>query len=431
MSSKRLVKYVTLVCLAVLFFIQGCRQAEENTKADKKIRLRWCGYAAVGYDQFRSEESKKFEKLYPDLTVTYEPVPGASYTSKVLTMIAGGTCPDVFYIPGASPFDLTKRGVLLDLTSYIEADKDFFAELNPKLMEGMYYKGKIYSLPGNANVYVMYYNKTIFDREGLAYPTDKWSWQDMIAAATKLTKRDSRGKVIQFGCNHPPGIELIRSFGGRLWNEDKTRCIIKSPQSVEALMLYKDLSDKYGVAPTQANYTEQGPADAFLTGRLAIYFGGGWDRSTFKLKGTTVDWGVSMLPKGKERAISLYYNCIGVPKSAKYPKLSYELIKFMIRPEGIKFLMDVGDSLPMRTKGEEVDYFLKECVRSEEEGRMLLDSLDNSYLYYVDLSHPNVPQGRMDQILSEPFEKFMLGLISAEETLQNIENDLNKLIITK
>ena len=47
---------------------------------------------------------------------------------------------------------------------------------------------------------ILYYNKDLFDKAGVAYPTNDWTWNDMLAAAKKLTLDTNKdGKIDQWG----------------------------------------------------------------------------------------------------------------------------------------------------------------------------------------------------------------------------------------
>jgi multiple sugar transport system substrate-binding protein len=46
---------------------------------------------------------------------------------------------------------------------------------------------------------VLYYNKAIFDEAKVAYPTDSWTWDDLLDAAKKLTIVESNGRVKRYG----------------------------------------------------------------------------------------------------------------------------------------------------------------------------------------------------------------------------------------
>ncbi|MDD4558305.1 MAG: extracellular solute-binding protein, partial [bacterium] len=88
---KRITVWVISLLLSALLF--GCGQQESG-----KTELRWSGYAFPAYDKFRYDESAAFEKLHPEVRIKYEPV-GGNYPGKIMTQLAGGTAPDVFFVP--------------------------------------------------------------------------------------------------------------------------------------------------------------------------------------------------------------------------------------------------------------------------------------------------------------------------------------------
>ena len=120
--------YILLILLIALFVISGCTGKRGSTgKREEKIILRWSAYAAPGYNEFRASESKKFEKLYPNVIVKYEPVAGSGFRGKILAQIAAGVAPDVFFCPDFQTY--INKGVLLDLTEYIKEDKEYLQNM--------------------------------------------------------------------------------------------------------------------------------------------------------------------------------------------------------------------------------------------------------------------------------------------------------------
>ena len=105
---------------------------------------------------------------------------------------------------------------VLDLTSLINEDKKF--SLNgyfPATLKPLTYNGHLYGLPVNWSTMVMFYNKTLFDKAGVKYPDESWTWDDFRAAAQKLTIREN-GRAVQYGAIAPDTFLTIYSFGGRI-----------------------------------------------------------------------------------------------------------------------------------------------------------------------------------------------------------------------
>ncbi len=409
-----------------MIYISGCRKPE--TKEGGKILLRWSAYGYEAYDKFRYEYSKKFEKINPNVKVKYEPIVG-DYASKILTQLASNTAPDIFFIPdGVGPTDLAKKGALLDLTRYIERDKEYFDQIHESLMEAQKYNGRIYALPNNCNTDVLFYNQNLFKDAGLAEPDESWDWQKLLEAAIRLTKKDESGRVTQFGLI--PGYEwnFVFANGGKVWNEDRTKCIVNSQETREAFQFLNDLRYKYHVSPTISDYHQQGGIEMFSSGRVAMYIGGRWLTAAFKIKKRTeLNWSIVPIPKGKRgRATRLDLNCMGIWSRTKHPDLAFEMLKFLVSPESIKFLIEVGDSQPIRWKGEEVDFFLNE-PHSEGKNGIYLNAMD--YAFSINqIYSTKVPYNQQKTIIIQSLDKMNLGQEPVELALENLEKNINKFL---
>lgn len=428
--TKLPAKMLGLVILVSL--LTGC-STQPGKEREGKILLRWSGYAFPVYDKFRRDESKNFEKENPEVVVRYEPEAG-KYVGKLLTQIASNTAPDVFLVSDLSTY--ISKNTLVDLTDWYEEDKDHFKDIHPALIEAHLWNGKLYALPGNCGIDILYYNKKLFDEKGLDYPDETWTWQDFLKAAKKLTIRDDRDRVIQYGCIiGTKWLSLLLQNGGQLWNEDRTRCIINSAEGREALKFWKNFYAKYKVSPTPLRARDQGKREPFIMGRAAMYLGRSWEVATFRIKGGTggLDWDATLIPRaeGKERFIGLGCISYGVWTGSKHPRLAYELTKFMTKQERIRFLVEVGDSLPLRSQGEAMDYYLKDPNRPEKARKAMLKALSLSKSYYRTIVNPHIPYMEQNQIIEENLAKFTVSDTPVEEALQLVEKRLNNLLKEK
>ncbi|MBI4244188.1 MAG: sugar ABC transporter substrate-binding protein [Planctomycetes bacterium] len=427
--GKILALAIYLVLVSVIF-LTGCAKLDEEDA--RKVVLRYSAYGYPVYDRFREEDARKFEKIHPEVEIRYEPIAGGGYNSKILSQLASDTAPDLFFLPYETPVELARKGVLLDLTPFIEKDKSFFDEIYPQLIENQKYNGRIYALPNNANLDVIYYNKKLFNEVGLPYPNREWTWQDMLEAAQRLTKVNNQGRVTQFGLIPYHQKTFIIQNGGHFWNEDKDRSTLNSPEVVNALQFYKDLSYRYHVSPTHSEGEYQGSIEMFSSGKVAMLGGGRWLTATLQIEKTgELDWGVAPLPRGKKRSTRLSFNCFGVWVKSKYPDLVFELAKFLIRPEGIRFLIETGDSVPIRTSGENIDFFLNQPGRPTGENQVYLDSFKYCFtISEMEINH-RIPYDQQCEIVTRHIEYFMAGEKTAEEAVKDMENELNVLLYRK
>ncbi len=434
MSRQKIGYFVGIVLLFLSFLFNGCSKKE--AKEAKKISLVWSGYEYPEFNRIRIEQTKRFEELHPEMSVRYNPISGGSnYTAKILSLAVGGILPDIFFVPVGSELDFARRGILLDLTPYIEKDKEYFGQIPSYLINFMRYREGIYSMPGNLGVHCLFYNKKLFDAEGIPYPDENWTWNGFLEAAIKLTKRDSRGVAYQFGTVLPIRVTLIYSFGGEIWNKDRTKSIFNSPNNIKALTFYQELYRKYKVAPSPLKAKVEGGGDipGFLMGRVAMFEGITADRQRLRFADKEkVDWGFVPIPKveGINKGPFMRYLRIGVSNKTKHPDAAVELLKFIVGPEAIKDWIRVGDSIPVRQKGLEMEYFLKEYPEKEEVKETIFEILNrpNPVSYYNFYGNPNVPMELVNKIMIMNYDLFALGKYTPKEFAKKMEDDLNKLL---
>ena len=112
-------------------------------------------------------------RLSPPVKVTvsdWEP-----YWDKLQTLLAGGAAPDVFAMDGPLFPDYAGRDVLLDLSSYIQAESYPLSSLADLAVKDFATSdGRQMGLPRDLNVIALFYNKKMFDAAGIPYPDDSW-----------------------------------------------------------------------------------------------------------------------------------------------------------------------------------------------------------------------------------------------------------------
>lgn len=141
---------------------------------------------------------KEFKKIHPEVTeIEVQVTSGDEYLPKLLTQIASGTAPDVIAVENTPFPEFVAKGVVKDVTSYMEktkgfSKKDFFSHL----LDRYTVNGKVYGIPYDCQPQAcLFYNKKLFDEAGVAYPNDKWRWEDLLKAAQKLTKSQEIGQL--------------------------------------------------------------------------------------------------------------------------------------------------------------------------------------------------------------------------------------------
>ncbi|MCL4552642.1 MAG: extracellular solute-binding protein, partial [Candidatus Marsarchaeota archaeon] len=216
----------------------------------------------------------KFNEQNPGIKVVPECFPGADYFQKLNTLAAGGTLGDVFWISSSEGFyRMAGSGVMAPLDGLVSASKFDLSQIYSRCVEAARLKGKLYGLPQLAHPgdLGLYYNKPVFDAAKVDYPKDTWTYDDLLATAQKLT--ESKNGVWGY-MDTDQGYFQVKiytlAWGGDAINNDGTKCLLDSAESIAGLQYCSDLYNKYHVAPKPVAGT-LGPQQLFPSNKLAMY----------------------------------------------------------------------------------------------------------------------------------------------------------------
>ncbi|MEA4897310.1 MAG: extracellular solute-binding protein [Christensenellaceae bacterium] len=126
-----------------------------------------------------------FEAANPNIDIVLiDPVLNDSYKEKIRVLVGSSEIPDVFMSwSGSFGRNLVKSGRVLALDDMIAADPDWAAQITESQWGPFNYDGKQYGIPWSMDGKVFFYNKTEFDRLGLAEPN---TWDEFIAVLDAL-----------------------------------------------------------------------------------------------------------------------------------------------------------------------------------------------------------------------------------------------------
>jgi multiple sugar transport system substrate-binding protein len=184
---------------------------------------------------------------------------------------------------------------------------------------GDYYEG----IPFGFSTMALYYNRQIFDRKGVAYPEDHWTWDALLAMARGMYSGPDEGRLC-YGVEIPWGWKLLNLFAGEsgemllnsslLMNSDPSRSTVLGVQWLI------DLSQNYSV---DTPYVVGG--SHFEKGEAALAIAGPELMNRLKIHHEFV-WGVTKLPTGKMRSNTLSSQAWSVWGAATQRELAYALV---------------------------------------------------------------------------------------------------------
>ena len=384
-GSLRISVMKPVLFLCLVFLVAGCGPKPKDLTHTLVIS---CWGDTAEYT-ILSSLAKKFEAQNTGWSIAIQRTPYNEYITKLLTQSAGDVLPDVLFMGVDEALQFYPRGLLEPLDAYMEADKDFrLSDYFPESFEPFRFKGKLYVLPRDfGTISLVYYNKDLFEKAGLPFPTDSWNWDEFLADAKALTKRDSSGRTACWGfvddwINPDPWVYSL----GAYWADNArhpTRWKFDDPRVAQGLQYRADLTLKYHVVPNEADRTAMGAmgsADYFLNGQAAMFFSGIW-KTPFLRQIKNFKWDVAMFPKGPtgKRGFWLGAACYGLSSSSKNKEMGWKLIKFMTGEEAETTFAGTGFAVPALRKVAESKIFLDD--QSPQNKRMILKSIPYGVWY--------------------------------------------------
>ena len=187
-----------------------------------------------------------------------------------------------------------------------------------------------------------------------------WTWEDYVEAAARLNKFDKDGQQIRWGTNIVRGwwvewLTYVYMCGGDIFNEDWTRCLLDTPEAIQALTFYRDLVLRHKVAPLQNELMLQ----PFLNGQVAMLWGGHTTNWIAYRSHAKFAWDIALLPKGPKtrRGGERVSGTFCMYRHSKHKEEAWKLLKWISSYDAGARWCKVGLTPVRRSVAN--DYFLK------------------------------------------------------------------------
>ena len=359
------------------------------------------------------ERAALVHEKYPEITLEVMAIPNDGYDTKVQTMIASGDAPDIIQVGEASN-SYASKGVLEDLTKLSEAAGLDLAKRFGTATSTYTWQNTLYAMPDRGGAMIVYYNKDMFDKAGVSYPTKDWTWKDLLEAAQKLT-------ITKDG--------VVYQNGGSVLDSNLEKVTVNSPENVEAINFYTDLVHKYKVAPSADAYSRFGlkdgqPDPLFAQGHCAINITGFWNVGSLEsVEG--LNWDMAPMWKNKVGATFSFGSGLAITKGGKNVDAAFRAIEFLTSLEGQKPIVENKQDAPANVELLQSDLFLKPAWA---EGKNMNF---NAFAESADIivSPPLHPKwNEIQRVFDENFSVLFAEGGDCSETLKKIEKELNEVI---
>lgn len=238
------------------------------------------------------------------LTLSYEPGTneGSPYQDQLVTEIANGTAPDVFWIPGTDIARFQSEGLILDLGELAAADGFDTSEFYPEPMYHLTYDPEagapgdsLWGLPRDVSTFALYLNNDLIAEAGADDPralaeAGEWDWEAFQEVAQQVTDLGGANKGFAMNGWWANYGAFMNAAGGGFFNEDRTECALDSTESVAGIQQVVDIYDASLAVP----FGEDGEPP-WKAGTVGMFTNGRWATPGARAD-VDFNWDVVQLP---------------------------------------------------------------------------------------------------------------------------------------
>lgn len=347
-------RLAALMALSVLLAIAaGCTKSAQTQDLPKTLTVACC--QTYTYDmQYRDF----IEAGFPDWDVRFVPMQPdndyKAYDDKTLAAFMDKEKPDLLILNVPDYRLLRKANKLQNLEEWAARKKTKLTDtVTPGVLDFLRGEdgGQLYGIGPGFHADAMYYNKDLFDRLGIPYPTDGMNWEQTIALADRVMqdKRLEKGEV---GLHIPwlrgpfDLLQRIAGTEGLTYANAKTGAVTFNSQGWERLFEQVAAAYKRGTfvaswpearesdGGTYYDQASMEAVDLFKQGKAAITIDGDDLMTNLKSGKPKFDWGVVTAPaRSSDPAVGgelQMYEVFAIPASASHAEEAWEVLSYFM-----------------------------------------------------------------------------------------------------
>jgi len=430
MKMKKLVGMVLAFTVTATSLI-GCgssggdSKAQGGTDPSGKVTLKMAvwdkdktAYLKPVVDEYKSKN--------PNVDIELLDISSAEYQDKLSVMLSGGSDDiDIITVkdtPGYS--SMVNKNQLESLDSYISKD-GIKLESYSGTAEQLKVKDKLYALPFRSDFWLLYYNKDIFDKAKIAYPTNDMTWSQYEELAKKLASGDGANRV--YGTHDHTWrstVQLPAVLDGKNTIIQKDYSFLK-PYYEMALRMQKDkvMMDYASLKTGSIHYL-----GVFENNQTAMLPMGSWFMGTLmadKEKGTAkMNWGVVKYPHADGikpgTTIGTITSLAINSKSAK-KDAAWNFIKFFSGEQGASITAKAGTIPAIKNDDVIKTITAQKGFPTDEESKKALETVKT----YLEMP-VNAKSATIEVILNEEHDLIMTGSVNVDAGLKEMSKRVSE-----
>lgn len=192
-KTKRMVPWMTVaICLALLPACSGSGSSGKPSAPEQTDPVEltiFSGVSSITQEEFQRTIEAPLRAKYPNYKLNYL-ISGPQ--AKLDNMVVTGSAPDIVITSiGGLYSSVIPYQLQYDVTDLIKKHKYDLARIEPSTIDSLRNasgNGALYGLPKYTSTVVLFYNKDIFDKFGVAYPKNGMTWDETSKLAAQMTR---------------------------------------------------------------------------------------------------------------------------------------------------------------------------------------------------------------------------------------------------
>lgn len=351
--------------LTGLLFANAAQEENSGAQEDKVVRM-WTFLnpegATSGRNLALSKIIDQFEADNPNIDIVVEPQQWDVMTNKFFVAHQAGNAPDLQWVISYDLGTAIEQGALQDLESLFLNDwsDEEIADIDDSFFRWGETNNKHYQITFSRNYFALIYRKDLLEEYNIDFPFA--SWDDMVAAAAKMTGEDPDTGLMRYGLGQAYGLgkvdppiytyealttqkDIFNADGTANWTTD---------EMVNSLTRMSDMVKKYGITPESAvNMDIEDVYQDFMAGKYAmitgasvripaIRAGANFDPETVEIIHYPGD-------ENSDFGKGLFSGwAVGVWSKSKVKEEAGKFLEYMMSPEADKLWVLDGGQVPIR-----------------------------------------------------------------------------------
>ena len=292
----------------------------------------------------------------PAITVTVTAIaPSGTMLEKFKTAAAAGTPPDLLTLPTTWYGDLLASKMVAELDPLIKTHGQGFQRdaFYPDVLAVLELGGKLYGVPRFVVTSVLFYNKDLFARQGIAAPTENWTWdKDFVETGQKLTRAGDGNQV--FAMDFAPNDfrdSVLFAWGNDYFDGARKRSTLDDAKGLAALQFAYDHRWRTRILSSPDAERAMNAQQMFLNERIGTYARGNFEFGNLRAARIGFQLGAALMPKGpagrRQYGTTTAY---GIAEGSTKKEAAWEFMKWLAGDEGQQHLVNTESITPATKK---------------------------------------------------------------------------------